>query len=179
MGRVLLHDDDALLQRVLLVHLALQLTVHRLVRRVRVLTGAHAHRGVLEQRDGARQVRDHLGRELALTSHRVRQLASVLLHIVDVRLNLRAQLLQVLHNGALHGLGQVRVLVRDHARLVADVVEDVLHTVLTKELVTLTQGHLDHTAELGHLLGGVVLNVGDTLKVRNELLGDVLPACIC
>ena len=45
---------------------------------------------------------------------------------LDVRLNLRPQLLQVLHDGAVNGTAQVRVLVGNRTRLVADAIEYVL-----------------------------------------------------
>jgi hypothetical protein len=40
-----------------------------------------------------------------------------------------------------------------------------LHTTLTEELISGPEGDLDDCAELGQLLGGVGLNVGDTLEV--------------
>jgi hypothetical protein len=94
-----------------------------------------------------------------------------------VRLDLGAELLKVLDDGALDGLCEVGVVVGDDAGLVADAVVDVLDAVLAEELVALSEGDLDDAAELGELLCGVVLDVGDALKVADELLGDVLPAC--
>lgn len=79
----------------------------------------HAHRRVLEHRDAPREVGDHLGRKLALLGDGGGELARVLLDVADVRLELRVQLLQVLHDRALDRLGQVRVVVRDQARLLA------------------------------------------------------------
>lgn len=177
-SRILLHDNDALLQSILFIDLALQLDRHSLVGRVWVITGADAHRRVLQQRDRAGEVRDHLRRHLTLAGYHVGQLASVLLHVGNVGFDLLAQLVQVLDNRSLNSLGKVSVVVRNSAGLLADTVENVLETVLTEELVALAEWHLDNTTELGHLLGRVVLNVGDALKVRDEHLDDVLPACI-
>lgn len=83
----------------------------------------------------------------------------------------------MLYNRPLHRLGQVGVVVCNDARLVANAVVDILDAALAQKLVALLEGNLDDAAELGELLGCVVLDVGDTLKVRNELLGDVLPTC--
>ncbi len=176
-GRVLLHDDDRLLQRVLLVDLALELAEDLLVGGVGVLASRDAHGGVLEEGDGACELGDLLGGHLALLGDRVGELAGVLLDILDVRLDLGAELLEVLDDGALDGLCEVGVVVGDDAGLVADAVVDVLDAVLAEELVALAEGDLDDAAELGELLCGVVLDVGDALKVADELLGDVLPAC--
>ncbi len=176
-GRVLLHDDDRLLESVLLVDLALELTEDLLVSSVRVLASSDAHGGVLEQGDGTSKLGDHLGGHLTLLGDRVGKLAGVLLDILDVSLDLGAELLEVLDDGALDGLGKVGVVVSNDTGLFADAVVDVLDTVLAEELVALTEGDLDDTTELGKLLGGVVLDVGDTLEVADELLGDVLPAC--
>ena len=175
-GRVLLHDDDALLEGVLFVDLALELAEDSLVGAVRVLASSDAHGGVLEQSDGTSEIRDHLGRHLALLGDAVSELASVLLHVLDVGLDFRSKLLKVLHNGALDSLGQVGVVISDHASLVADAVVNVLDAILAEELVALAERNLDDTSKLGELLGGVVLNVGDSLKVADQLLGDVLPA---
>ncbi len=177
-GRVLLHDDDGLLESVLLVDLALELTEDLLVGSVGVLAGSDAHGGVLEEGDGAGELGDLLGGHLTLLGDRVGELAGILLHILDVSLDLGAKLLEVLDDGALDGLGEVGWWISDDTGLVADAVVDVLDTVLTEELVALTEGDLDDTTELGELLGSVVLDVGDTLEVADELLGDVLPACV-
>lgn len=176
-SRVLLHNNDALLQSILLIDLALELDRHSLVGRVRVVTGAHAHRRVLQQRDRAGEVRDHLRRHLTLTSHHVGQLARVLLHVGNVRLDLLAQLVQVLDNRAFDRLGKVSVVVRNGAGLLANAVEDVLETVLAEELVALAEWHLDNATKLGHFLGRVVLNISDALKVRDEHFDNILPAC--
>lgn len=176
-GRVLLHDDDGLLKSILLVDLALELTEDLLVGSVRVLTSSDAHGSVLEQGDGTSKLGDHLGRHLALLGDRVGELASVLLNILDVSLDLGTKLLEVLNDGALNGLGEIGMVVSNDTGLVTDSVVDVLDTVLAEELVALAEGDLDDTTELSELLGSVVLDVGNTLKVADELLGDVLPAC--
>lgn len=176
MGRVLLHDDDRLLKRIFLVDLALELAEDLLVGCVRVLSGRDAHGGVLEQGDGTSKLGDLLGRHLALFSDRVGELAGVLLHILDVSLDLGAELLEVLDDGSLDRLCEVGVMVSDDTGLVADAVVDVLDTVFAEELVALAEGDLNDTTELGQLLGGVVLDIGNTLEVADELLCDVLPA---
>ena len=176
-GGVLLHDNDGFLKSVLLVDLTLELTEDLLVGSVRVFAGSDAHGGVLEEGDGTGELGDHLGGHLTLLGDRVGELASVLLNIPDVCLDLGAELLEVLYDGALDGLGKVGVVVSNDTGLVTDAVVDVLDTVFTEELVALAEGDLDDTAELGELLGGVVLDVGNTLKVADKLLGDVLPAC--
>lgn len=117
MGRVLLHDDDALLERVFLVDLLLELGLDELVGEPGVLLCGDAHRRVLEHRDAPGQVRDDLCRDLALVGDARRQLARVELDVLDVRLELGPELLQVLDDAQLDRLGQVGVVVRDQARL--------------------------------------------------------------
>jgi len=68
------------------------------------------------------------------------------------------------------------VRVGDEPGLVADGVEDILHTALAEELVSGPEGDLDDRAELGELLGGVGLDVGDALKVGDEHLDNLLPS---
>lgn len=50
-----------------------------------------------------------------------------------------------------------------------------LETAFAQELVASTKRDLDDGAELRHLACDVVLNVRDTLKVRNKLFDDGLP----
>lgn len=108
-----------------------------------------------------------------------------------MRLNLRAQFLEVLNNGVVDSTPQVCMLIGNDAGLVADVVVDVLQTAFAQELVSGTEGDLDNTCELSKLLGGVGLDVGDALEqkldnvqespskthleVGCELLNDRLP----
>jgi hypothetical protein len=73
----------------------------------------NSHRGVLEHGDGASEVGDHLGRELALLGDSGGELSSVLLDVPHVRLELSAELLEVLHDGALDRLGEVGVSIGD------------------------------------------------------------------
>jgi len=40
-----------------------------------------------------------------------------------------------------------------------------LHSALAEELVSGSEGHLDDSSELGELLGGVGLDVGNALEV--------------
>jgi hypothetical protein len=93
-----------------------------------------------------------------------------------VRLDFAAQFLEVLDNASLDGFAEVGVVVCNDARLVADRVVDILDTVLAEELVALAEGDLDDTAELGEFFGSVVLDIGNALKVGNQLLDNVLPA---
>ena len=102
---------------------------------------------------------------------------------LDMGFDLRSQLLEVLHNRAVDGATEVRVLVCDRACLVANAVEDILprpcqirlvaakrtdlKASFAQELVARTEGHLDDGSELRHLAGDIVLNVCDALKVRN------------
>jgi hypothetical protein len=81
-----------------------------------------------------------------------------------VRLDLGAKLVEVLNDARVYRAREVRVLVRDGARLVADAEKDVLEAALAEELVTGAEGDLDHAAKLGELLGGVVLYVRNALR---------------
>jgi hypothetical protein len=54
--------------------------------------------------------------------------------------------------------------------LVSDGVEDILHTALTEELVSGSEGNLNDGTELGELLGSVGLDVGNALEVGWELV---------
>lgn len=92
-----------------------------------------------------------------------------------MRLDFKVQFLEVLNDGALDRLAQVGMMVSDDAGLVADVVVDVLKTVLAKELIPSFEWDLNYRSELGEFLGGVVLDVGDAFKVANQLLRDSLP----
>lgn len=73
----------------------------------------NAHRGVLEHGDTPGQVGDHFGGELTLTSDGGSQLAGILLNVLDVSLELGAELLQMLNDGTFDSLGQVGVSVGD------------------------------------------------------------------
>lgn len=83
--RVLLHDDNRLLQRVLLVDLLVKLFGHMHVDDVRIILGRHGHGRVLEDGDVLGQVRDELGGELALASDGRGELASVILDVLSVK----------------------------------------------------------------------------------------------
>lgn len=72
-------------------------------------------------------------------------------------------------------LAQVGVVIGNDARLVADIVVDVLQTVFAQELIAGLEGDLDDGAEFGEFFGGVVLDIGNALKVSDKLLGDSLP----
>jgi len=93
-----------------------------------------------------------------------------------VGLDLGPELLQVLDNGRLDGPGKRRVRVGNDPGLVSDGVEDILHTAFTEELVSGSEWDLNNGSELGELLGSVGLDVGNTLKVGNEHLDDLLPS---
>ena len=71
----------------------------------------------------------------------------------------------MLDDGGLDGPGEGRVRVGNDPGLVSDGVEDILHTTLTQELVSGSEWDLDDGTELGQFLGGVGLDVGDTLEV--------------
>ena len=96
-------------------------------------------------------------------------------------LNLRPQLLQVLDDGAVDGLAQVRVLVRNSPGLVSNAVVDVLmrcqtawtpqndaqtylNTSLTQERVSGPEGDLDDGTQL------CILSCNRAFDVRNALL---------
>ena len=65
-SRVLLHDDDGLLERVLLGNLLLELLQDGHVDGEWVLLGRDGHGGVVDVSDGSVEVRDDLGRHLSL-----------------------------------------------------------------------------------------------------------------
>jgi hypothetical protein len=174
---VLLHDDNALLESIFLIDLTLQLSEYLHVGRVRVLLGSHTHGGVLEQGNGAGKIRDHLGGQFAFLGNTVGQFTGVLLHILDMSLDLGSQLLQVLNNGSLDSLCQVGVVVGNDTGLFSNAVEDVLDTIFTQELVSFTERNLNNTSQLRQLARSVVFNVTDSGEVGNKLLGNVLPAC--
>lgn len=85
----------------------------------RVLLGVNSHGGVLEHGDAPGEIGDHLGRGFALLCDGGGELARVLLDVADVRLELDAELLEVLDDGSLDRLGEVGMVVRDQARLLA------------------------------------------------------------
>lgn len=176
MGRVLLHDDDRLLQSILFLDLTLKLAVDGRVGREGVFLGSDRHGCILEQGDRLGEIRDHLGRHFPLLGDAVGELASVLLNILDVGLDFRTEFLEVLNNASLDCFTEVGVVVCNDARLVADAVVNVLDAVFAEELVALAKGDLDDASELGEFLGSVVLNVGNAFKVGNQLLDNVLPA---
>jgi hypothetical protein len=164
-SRVLLHDDNRLLQGVLLLDLLLELLDNGHVDRERVLLGADLHRGVVDSSDSSGEVADRLGGELSLLGDGSGELSSVVLDVLDVSLDLGSELLEVLNNRGFDGSSEGRVRVGDHTSLVPDGVEDILHAALAQELVSRSEGDLDDGAKLGELLGGVGFDIGDTLKV--------------
>lgn len=80
-------------------------------------------------------------------------------------LDLRMELLQVLHDRAINCAPKVCVMIGNHARLVPYIVENVLEASLAEELVPSAEGNLDDTPKLGQFPGGVILNVRDAFKV--------------
>ena len=124
-----------------------------------------------------------LGGHLPLASDGSGKLAGVVLDILQVRLDLGAKLLQVLHNRRLNGARKRGVGIRDEPCLVADGVEHVLrlfstarststittahlHATFPEELVSGPERHLDHRTKLGELFRRVGLDVSDALEVR-------------
>lgn len=164
-SRVLLHDDDGLLERVLLGDLLLELLQDGHVDGEGVLLGADRHGGVVDVSDSSVEVRDDLGRHLSLLGDGSGEFTSVVLDVLDVGLDLGPKLLEVLDDGRLDGPGQRRVRVGNDPGLVSDGVKDILHTTFTEELVSGSERDLDDSSELGELLGSVGLDVGDTLEV--------------
>ena len=77
-------------------HLLLELLHDGHVDRERVLLGTNLHRGVVDGADSSGEVRDGLGRHFTLSSDGSRKLASVVLDILEMRLDLGSELLQVL-----------------------------------------------------------------------------------
>lgn len=143
--RVLLHDDDTLLEGVLLVDLLLKLTGHKTVgvpidqnptisilpnpdpasrkpkeiNEPRILLRMNAHRRVLEHRNAPRQIGNKFRRKFPLLRHGRSELSRVLLNVLDVRLELRAEFLEVLHYRTFHRFGEVGVVVCDQAGFLA------------------------------------------------------------
>jgi hypothetical protein len=168
-SRVLLHDDDGLLERVLLGDLLLELLQDGHVDGKGVLLGANRHGSVVDVSDSSVEVRDDLGGHLSLLGDGSGEFTSVVLDVLDVGLDLGPELLEVLDDGRLDGPCQRRVRVGNDPGLVSDGVEDILHTTFTEELVSGSEWDLDNSSELGELLGSVGLDVGNTLKVGWEL----------
>lgn len=185
-SRVLLHDDDGFLQSVLFVDLPLQLPVDSQVDRERVFLAGDAHRGVGDRADGSSQISDSLGGEFSFLGDGCGELSSVVLNVLDVRLDFGSELLQVLNDGRINSSRQGCVGVGNHSSLVSNGVEDILrkhhckpqvrtrisehpstylHTTFTQELVACSEGDLNDSSELGQFLGSVGFNVGDTFKV--------------
>ena len=101
---------------------------------------------------------------------------------LDVRLDLRAEFLEVLDDGRVDGAAEVGVLVGDDARLVPNTIEHVLNqplldtthppritqktylqAALAQELVSRPERHLDDSAQLRQLLRRVVLDIRHAL----------------
>lgn len=108
-GRVLLHDDDGLLQGVLLVDLLLQLPVDSQVNSEGVFLAGDAHRGVSNGTDSPGQIGNGLGGEFSLLGNRSGELSSVVLDVLQVGLDLRSKLLQVLNDRGIDGSREVGV----------------------------------------------------------------------
>jgi hypothetical protein len=106
--------------------LLLELPVDGQVDGERVLLGGDAHGGVGDGTDGPGQVGDSLGGHLPLLGDAGSELASIVLNILDVSLDLGSELLEVLDNRRVDGSGEGRVGLGDDAGLVTDGVEDVL-----------------------------------------------------
>lgn len=90
-----------------------------------IILDADGQRRVLELRDGRGQVRDHRRAQLALCSNDGGLLSDVPLQVLDVRLDLRLDLDEVLHDAAVDSACQRGVEVRDLAGLVSDGLVDV------------------------------------------------------
>jgi hypothetical protein len=174
-------------------NLLLELPVDGQVDGERVLLGRDAHGGVGNGTDSPGQVGDGLGGHLPLLGDTGGEFASVVLDVLNVSLDLGSELLEVLNDRRVDGSGEGRVGLGDDAGLVTDGVEDVLqldrkdgllvsaagkacgemsetrhaylNTTFTQELVSMPERDLDDGSQLGQLLGGVGLDVGDTLKV--------------
>lgn len=112
MGRVGLHDDDGFLKVVLLVDLPTELAHDVLVVHVRILTDGDLHRRVLGDGDGLGQVGNGLDGQLTLFGDGDGKLASILLDVADVRLDLRLELDEVLNDGRIDGATQGRMRIR-------------------------------------------------------------------
>lgn len=77
----------------------------------------NAHGSILQHGDTSRQVRDHLGAQLSLLRNSSGEFAGVLLDILDVRLQLGSELLQVLNNRSFDRLGQIGMRIGDQTSL--------------------------------------------------------------
>jgi hypothetical protein len=82
------------------------------------------------------------------------------------------EFLQVLHDRAINCATKVGMMIRNHAGLVPNIIENILEASLAKELVPRAEGDLDDAAELGEFPGGVVLDVRDAFKVRCSSAGS-------
>ena len=91
-----------------------------------VFLGRNRHGSVVDSADGPSEVADGLGGELSLLCDRGGELASVILDILEVCLDLLSQLLQVLDDGRFDGPSEGRVRVGDQSGLVTNSVENIL-----------------------------------------------------
>jgi hypothetical protein len=146
-------------------YLLLQLPVNSQVDGEWVLLGRNAHGSVGDGSDSPGQIGNGPSAHLPLLGNTSSELSGIVLNILDVSLDLGPQLLQVLDDGGIDGPGEGRVGFGNDSSLVTDGVEDVLDTALTEELVSVTEGNLNDGSELGELLGGIGLDIGDSLEV--------------
>jgi hypothetical protein len=107
-------------------YLLLELLHDGHVDRERVLLGADRHGSVVDGANSTSEVGDRLGGHLTLSCDRVGELASVVLDVLDVGLDLGPELLQVLDDGRLDSPGERGVGVGNEPGLVTDSVKDVL-----------------------------------------------------
>lgn len=91
-------------------------------------------------------------------------------------LDFSSEFLKMLYDGAINGASKIGVLVCDDASFVSDCVVDILETALAEELVARAEGNLYDGAESSELLCSVVLDVGNALKIGDELLDDGFPS---
>lgn len=195
MSRVLLHNDDGLLQGILLVdlygmsrlnsrhfpvrikaYLFLELFQNELILAVGILFRGDSHGGILIKRYGARQIRDVFRRQFAFFGNTASKSAGVVLDVLDMCFDLESQFLQMLDNRAFDSLSEIRVMVSDDAGLVSDVIVNILESFFTKELISRFKRNLDDGTKFSKFFGSIVLYVSDALKVGNELFGDGLPS---
>lgn len=73
----------------------------------------NSHRSVLEHGNTPRQISDHLGREFTFLCNASCEFAGILLDVLDVGLELSAKFLEMLNDGSVYGLGEVRMVIRD------------------------------------------------------------------
>ena len=106
--------------------LSLELLVDGHVGGERVFLGGHRHGCVVDSADRSGEVADRLGREFSLLGDRSRELASVILDVLEMSLDLLSEFLQVLDDRRLDGSCERRVRVGDDSRLVSDGVEHIL-----------------------------------------------------